>query len=626
MEIIEKMDGKSMDVVARNIEKMKALFPEVFTEGKIDFEILKEVLGNFVDNREERYSFTWNGKSQSRMIAQTQSCATLRPCSEESVDWEHSNNIFIEGDNLESLKLLQKSYHRRLKMIYIDPPYNTGKEFIYPDRYQDNINTYLRYTGQVDAEGFKFSPNTETSGRFHTNWLNMIYPRLKLARNLLSDDGSIWISIDDNEAANLIEVCKEIFGEENFVATFIWQKRTTRENRKVFSFNHDFIVCFARNKQAFELSRGFLPFTEEVRSRYGNPDNDKRGDWQSVSLNAQAGPGRRKEQFYSITTPGGRIVDPPAGRCWIVTEDRMRELIDDGRVWFGEDGNNVPRLKNFLSEAKDGLTPHTLWLAGEVGTTDSAKRELTQLFGGVSVFDTPKPVGLLERIVQIAMSPGDIAMDFFAGSAPLAEAIIKSNSLDNEKRRYILVQLPEKIDESLPQCDQIKAIGLLNIADIGKERIRKCTAKIKEEHPDCKSDLGFKVFKLDSSNIKPWDVDFDLNADVLESYISNIKKDRTEADVLYEILIKYGLDLTLPIGEHTIAGEKVFDIGMGALTVCLSKNITLDVVEGIARLKDELNPEVMRVVFRDSGFKNDVVKTNAVQILKQAGINDIRSL
>ena len=616
-----KTDGSSPDIVADNIERLREIFPEVFADGAVDFDALKETLGEYVDDREERYSFTWHGKARARQIAQMPSTGTLRPCPEESVNWDTTKNIFIEGDNLEVLKLLQKSYHRKVKMIYIDPPYNTGKEFIYPDKWQDNLDTYLRYTGQVDDEGFKLSVNTETSGRYHTNWLNMMYPRLRLARNLLTDDGAIFMSIDDTEVANLRKICDEVFGEENHVASFIWQKRTTRENRKVFSVNHDFIICFARNRPQFEAARGFLPFTEEVRERYGNPDQDARGEWQSVSLNAQAGPGRRKEQFYSVTTPGGRVVDPPAGRCWIVTEDRMRELIADNRVWFGEAGCNVPRLKNFLLEAKDGLTPHTLWLADEVGTTDSAKRDLTRLFDGVCVFDTPKPVGLLERIVQIAMSPGDTAMDFFAGSAPLGEAVIRACEADKQGRRFILVQLPEEIDESLPQSEQIRGLGLSSIADIGTERIRRV---LKSAQPDeC---AGLKVFQLAASNIKPWDAEFDTMDQDLLAAIDNIKSDRSEDDVLYELLLKYGLDLAIPTETRTIEDRTVTVIGAGALIVCLADDITLPVVSGIAALKDELKPEVMRVVFKDSGFKDDVAKTNAAQILKQAGIDDVKSL
>jgi len=401
-------ESRSPDLVAENVWRLKEMFPGLLTEGPdgvaVNVDVLKQLVGDrTVTDADEKYGLTWHGKRRARQLALTPSAGTLRPCPEESVDWDTTQNLMIEGDNLEVLKILQKSYAGKIKLIYIDPPYNTGKDFVYPDDFQDSIKNYLEVTGQIE-HGAKISSNTETSGRFHTNWVNMILPRLKLARHLLNEDGAVFISIDDGEIANLRKVCDELFGEENFVATFIWQKRTTRENRSVFSFDHDYILCFARNKLAFQASRKLLPLTDEVLQRYSNPDDDPRGAWQSVSLNAQAGPGRRREQFYSVTTPGGRVVDPPAGRCWIVTEARMAELIADNRVWFGEDGNNVPRQKVFLAESRDGLTPHTLWAADEVGTTDSAKRHLTRLFGGVSVFDTPKPVDLLRRIVQIALA------------------------------------------------------------------------------------------------------------------------------------------------------------------------------------------------------------------------------
>lgn len=616
-----KTDGASKDITAENTEALKHLFPECITEGKVDFEVLRELLGDEIDERPERYNFTWNGKSLARRIAQTPSTGTLRPCPAESVNWEIAHNVFIEGDNLEVLKLLQKSYYGCVKVIYIDPPYNTGKEFIYPDKYQDNLGTYLKYSGQTDEDGLSLTANAETSGRFHTNWLNMIYPRVRLARNLLREDGAIFISIDDKEVANLRKLCDEVFGEENFVATFIWEKRTTRENRKVFSFNHDFVLCYARNKPRFEAARKLLPLTEEVEQRYENPDDDPRGVWQSVSLNAQAGPGRRKEQFYSIETPGGRVVDPPPGRCWLYTRERMDELIRDNRVWFGAEGNNVPREKVFLSEARDGLTPHTLWKSDEVGTTESAKKGLTKTFDNVSVFDTPKPVELLERIVRISMESGDMALDFFAGAAPLAEAVIRVAESDQLDLRFMLVQLPEPINDTLLQSDDIRAMGLNTIADIAKERIRRVFSSTQNFAAG-----GIKVFSLGASNITPWGGSFDnLEASLFES-VESIRQDRTEFDVVYELLLKFGLDLTVPVEHREIEAKSVYIVGEGALIICLADGITLDLVEGIAALKAELEPEIMRVVFKDAGFPDDVVKTNTVQILRQAGVDDVKSL
>jgi len=614
-----KLNGKSKDITAENIQKLKELFPEAFTEGKVDFEALKEVLGTFVDDRDERYSFTWNGKSKARMIAQTPSTGTLRPCKEESVDWDTTQNIFIEGDNLEVLKLLQKSYHKKVKMIYIDPPYNTGKDFVYKDNFKDNIKNYKEITGQVDGEGRNISNNPETSGRYHTDWLNMMYPRLKLARNLLKDDGVIFISIDDYEQNNIRKLCDEIFGEENFIANVIWQRAFSPKNdAKYLSENHDYVLIYCKSSESFEAGR--LPRSEEANARYKNIDNDPRGVWISDNLTVKT---YSEKYDYPIITPSGREVMPAAGRCWSMPKEKMQQLIEDNRIWFGADGGNVPRLKRFLFEVQDGMVATTLWMHQEVGHNQEGRQEVKALFDDKGYFDGPKPVRLLNRVMQIAnTSEEDIILDFFSGSATTAHAVMQFNADEGGSRKFIMVQLPEATDEKSEAYKE----GYKTIADISKERIRRAAAKIKEENPEYDGDLGFKVFKLDSTNIKPWEVDFDMTERTLEDFISNIKTERRDEDVLYEILLKYGLDLTLPITEHAIAGQKVFDIGTGALIICLSDAISLEVVEGIAKLKDELNPEIMRVVFKDSGFKDDVVKTNAVQILKQAGIVDVRSL
>ena len=617
---MEKMDGKTMDIVAENVGKLKELFPEAFTEGKVDFDALKEVLGTFVDDRDERYSFTWNGKSKARMIAQTPSTGTLRPCTEESVDWDSTQNIFIEGDNLEVLKLLQKSYHKKVKMIYIDPPYNTGKDFVYKDNFKDNIKNYKEITGQVDGEGRNISNNPETSGRYHTDWLNMMYPRLKLARNLLKDDGVIFMSIDDNEVSNLRKMCDEIFGEENFIAELIWERAYAPKNdAKFISNSHDYVLMYSKSIELFQIGR--LPRTEEANARYKNPDNDPRGVWKPSDLSVKT---YNAECDYPITTPSGRVIEPPAGRCWSLSKKAFSERLQDNRIWFGPDGNSVPSIKRFITELKyDGMAPTSILFYKEVGHSQEGAKEVVSLFDGKGHFDGPKPKRLLGRLLTLAnTSPDDLILDFFAGSATTADAVLQLNAEDNGSRRFVVAQLPETIEE---KSESFKA-GYKTIAEISKERIRRAAAKIKEENPLFTGDLGFKVFKLDSTNIKPWEVDFDMTERTLEDFISNIKTERREEDVLYEILLKYGLDLTLPITEHAIAGQKVFDIGMGALIICLSDAISLEVVEGIAKLKDELGPEIMRVVFKDSGFKDDVVKTNAVQILKQAGIVDVRSL
>lgn len=613
--VIPEVDSQSMDIVADNISKLKELFPEAFTEGKVDFDALKEVLGDYIDGREERYSFTWNGKSKARMLAQTPSTGTLRPCKEESVDWDNTQNLFIEGDNLEVLKLLQKSYHKKVKMIYIDPPYNTGKDFVYKDNFKDNIKNYKEITGQVDGEGRNLSSNPETSGRYHTDWLNMMYPRLKLARNLLKEDGAIFISIDDNELHNLRKLCDEIFGEENFVANVAWKHtQQSKNDEPYFSRNYNSLVIY-RKSEALQKFR--LPRTEEDNKNYSNSDNDPKGDWRSGDVRS---PSLRETLRYNIITPSGKIIEPPENG-WRWSEPEVKKKISTGEIFFSQNEDRIIR-KIYLAN-QDGRTPENVWADESSGTTRQANTELKELFSGNTPFDTPKPTMLVRKIAQLFGSEKEfIVLDFFAGSATTAHAVMSQNQEDEGNRKYLLVQLPEITDEK----SEASKTGYKTIADISKVRIRRAAAKIKEENPDYQGDLGFKVFKLDSTNIKPWELDFDLTEQDLEDQISNIKHGREDVDVLYEVLLKYGLDLTLPITEHSVAGHKVFDIGMGALMICLSDDITLDVVEGIAKLKDELKPEIMRVVFKDAGFADDVVKTNAVQILKQAGIEDVRSL
>jgi adenine-specific DNA-methyltransferase len=660
---MDKMDGKTMDIVAENVGKLKELFPEAFTEGKVDFDALKEVLGSFVDDRDERYSFTWNGKSKARMIAQTPSTGTLRPCKDESADWETTQNIFIEGDNLEVLKLLQKTYHKKVKMIYIDPPYNTGKDFVYKDNFKDNIKNYKEITGQVDGEGRNLSNNPETSGRYHTDWLNMMYPRLKLARNLLKDDGVIFISIDENEFINLRHICNEIFGEENHIASMtVINNMKGRNDKANIATSHEYLLIYS--KGGFE-SLG-LPLTEEQLKDYKYTDENA-NKYALRDLRKRGRPDRREDRpnmyfpiFYSQL----------ANTCLLTktSEDDIEILPkrgdgSDGRWRWGKDrvSNNLaflqPRYskkKNrwdidhrvYLSlnvmddsgdeEADDGDENFTrtsksksFWWGGDI-STDVANREFKRLFSSLNP-DYPKSPFMIEKLLHMSVGANDIVLDFFAGYSTTGDAVYRFNKEKDSSCKYLLVQLPEPFEEDKKEhkeaIDFCKNNGLAtNIAEISKERIRRAVAKIKEENPEYDGDLGFKVFKLDSTNIKPWEVDFDMTERTLEDLISNIKHDRREEDVLYEVLLKYGLDLTLPITEHSIAGKKVFDIGMGALIICLADFISLEVVEGMAKRKEELNPEIMRVVFKDSGFKDDVVKTNAVQILKQAGIFDVRSL
>ncbi len=618
-----KTDGASADITAENIAALKALFPECVAEGKVDFEVLRELLGSEVDDRPERYSFNWNGKSRARRIAQTPSTGTLRPCREESVNWDTTQNIFIEGDNLEVLKLLQKSYHKRVKMIYIDPPYNTGNEFIYPDKYQDNLETYLRYTGQTDKEGLKLAANADTSGRYHTNWLNMMLPRLKLARNMLTEDGVIFVSIDDIEAANLLKLCDELFGEENHIATIVWQKRyVSNVTAKWLSDMHDFVLMYARNRDLVAIND--WERNDDQLAAYKNPDADKRGNWRAQDLSASK---PYNAGLFTIIGPTGKQFTPPPNRYWRCNEAQFRKWDADNRIWWGVNRDARPMLKSFLNESENGITPHTWWDYAFAGHNKEATLGLKSLFGGDAPFDTPKPVKLIERMIDLVCDDGDIVFDFFAGSAPLAEAVLRNTS-KGRKLRFIVVQLPEPTERS----------DFSTIAEIAKERIRRVLIDIRKstislprvgesaQSELITSPLGFRVFKLDASNLNPWDAESDNLEPALLDSIENIKPDRTEFDILYELLLKYGLDLAVPVEQRKIAGKTVYVVGAGALIVCLADGVTLEVAEGIAALKAELQPEITRVVFKDAGFPNDVVKTNTLQILRQAGIDDVKSL
>jgi adenine-specific DNA-methyltransferase len=629
---IPQAESKSADLVAQNLELLKQIFPEVIKEGRVDFEALNDLLGNYGDTAEERFCLNWAGKANARREAQKRSTGTLRPCPEESVDWDTTDNLYIEGDNLEVLKLLQKSYHSRVKMIYIDPPYNTGKDFVYKDNYTDNMKNYLELTGQDK----KLSTNTESDGRYHSNWLNMMYPRLKLARNLLTDDGVIFISIDDNEVANLRKVCDEIFGEENFVAQLIWERAFAPVNlKKHFSESHDYILCFAKNLDT--TSCNGLRRTEDADNRYQNPDNDPRGVWQSD--NFSVGP-RIIEKVYEITTPSGRKVLPPEGRCWLLTQKRYDEFVKDNRIWYGSEGNGVPRIKRFLSEVKAGITPMTLWKYVEVGHSQDATQKLKQLFDGNDFFEYPKPVGLIQRCLELYSNEDSIILDFFSGSATTAHAVMQLNAEDGGNRKYICVQLPEPT----PEDSEARKAGYATIPEIAKERIRRAGKKIVEEQKakaekegglfaeeEKKLDIGFKVFKLDSSNINAWDSDPDNLETALNNSLFNIKEDRNEDDLLYEILIKYGIELTEKINRHTIDGKTVYEMGTGSLIVCLADSLSTAVAEGIGKLYKEVSPEGVdgngRVVFKEAGFNgSDEVKTNTLLILKQHGITNVATV
>lgn len=539
------------------------------------------------------------------MEANTTTNKTLRPCIEESKDWDNTENLYIEGDNLEVLKLLQNSYFNKVKMIYIDPPYNTGNDFIYIDDFAQNIDEYEEAKGSFDEEGNRLFKNTDTNGRFHSDWCSMIYLRLILARNLLADDGVIFISIDDNEQENLKKICDEVFGEKNFIAQVIWERAYAPVNlKKHFSENHDYIICYAKDIDK-AICNG-LPRASEANDRYSNPDNDPRGVWQSDNLSV--GP-IVQSKIYEIITPGGRKVLPPEGYCWRLTKEKFKEYIEDNRIWFGKDGNNVPRIKRFLSEVKQSVTPMTIWKYSEVGHSQDAKQNLKKLFDGKSFFDYPKSVELIKRCIQLYSNESSIILDFFSGSATTAHAVMQLNAEDGGKRKFIMVQLPENIDE---KSEAFKA-GYKNICEIGKERICRAGEKIKEEAGLNGQDLdiGFRVLKLDSSNMK----DIYYSADeydqgMLENMQSNTKEDRTDLDLLFGCLVDWGLELDKPYTTKVINGHKVHIYNDGDLVACFEKDLDMKTIDEIAKL------QALRVVFCDNSFVDSATKINVAEHFK----------
>ena len=622
---MNKLDGKSMDIVSENVEKLKELFPEVFSEGKIDFKKFEEELGQFSDVENERYNFTWNGKQEAKRIAQTPSTGTLRPSKfyedgrEDSKNWDTTQNLYIEGDNLEVLKLLQKSYHKKVKMIYIDPPYNTGKDFVYKDNFKDNIKNYMEQTGQVDSEGNRLSTNSDTNGRYHSDWLSMMYPRLKLARNLLKDDGVIFISIDDNEVSNLRKVCDEIFGEDNLVGELVWKSKLGKVGTtSTISATHEYILCYAKSFSniSFKMIEKQTEGRRENLRQWGQAD--RRED--------------RPSMYFPIEINGVSVYpikeDGSDGR-WRVGKESAEDLLQNGLLDLVEKNGQYGIYRNF----PDGVStiPFDTLLLDEIGTTAKGSYTLKDL-GLQRYFDYSKSTELVSFFLNLNTNTEDIVIDFFSGSATTAHSVMRLNSIDNHNRKFIMVQLPEETDENT----EAYTAGYKNICEIGKERIRRAGDKIIADNPDkdlSKLDTGFKVYKLDSSNIKEWDSDFDnLEANLLDS-IDNIKSDRTSEDILYEILLKYGLDLTLHVEEKTIAGKTVYNIGFGALVVCLDDEITIEVVEAIAEFikeqvvyDEEKKKRHARVVFKDKSFADTNVKTNAIQVLKQFDIDEVVSI
>jgi len=629
---MEKLDGKSLDLVRTNIEALKKLFPEVVTEGKIDFEKLKLVLGEEIEKRNERYEFTWHGKTQTMKLAQTPSTGTLRPDKQSSKNWDTTENLYIEGDNLEVLKLLQKSYFGKIKMIYIDPPYNTGKDFVYKDDFRDNIKNYKEMTQQTTKA------NTETNGRYHTDWLNMMYPRLKLARNLLREDGFIFVSINDSEQANLKKIMDEIYGEDHFFAQIVVQSNKRGQTYKDIANTHEYLLVYSKSDQS--------SLSEILKEDNSLPYEDKKGKfdlWELRNRNPKFGRHNRPNLYFPIYVAPSMIDENGYSRislkrtseyfvevypknsqgkesCWRWS---VNKIMEDGDL-EGECPTIIARQKqngdwNIYEKSRKSTTkPKSLWNENEV-INEQGTIELGILNLG-TYFDHPKPIHLVKKILTISSEKEDIILDFFSGSATTAHAVMQLNAEDGGNRKFIMVQLPEPTAEN---SEAYKA-GYKNICEIGKERIRRAGEKIVQETGKNDLDIGFKVFTLDSSNIKMWDPDFENLKQDLFDYKDNMKEDRTKEDLLYEILLKIGLPLTIPIEEIDYNGKTIYNVGFGAVLLCLENDIDLDVVHEMMKYKSEhLSP---KVIFKESGFMNDSVKINAIQTLKKNGINDVRSV
>lgn len=620
---LQSVNQFSDDERISTIKALQNILPEVFTEaGMVDFDKLKGILSGNLDTNIDKYNFTWNGKKKAIKLSQTPTLATLKPSQNKSKNFDDTSNLYVEGDNLEVLKLLQKSYSDKVKLIYVDPPYNTGKDFVYKDNFEDSLENYLEQTGQIDSEGNMFTVNAETNGRYHTDWLNMMYPRLKLARNLLTEDGVIFISIDDSEQANLKKICDEIFGEHNFLAQVIWERAYSPVNlKKNFSESHDYILVYGKNISIIE-SNG-LKRSDDANDRYSNPDNDPRGKWKSSDLSV--GPAIEKN-IYEIVTPSGRKTTPPSGYSWRLSKERFDEFVADNRIWFGPNGDAVPSIKRFLSEVKQTIVPMTIWKYEDVGHSQSASQHLKRLFDDKAYFSYPKPVPLIQRIVELYSKPDSIVLDFFSGSATTAEAVMRMNVDDGGHRRFIMVQLPEKLSEK----DVAFKDGYRTIPEIAEERIRLAGDKILEENPLLadKLDIGFKVFELSKSNIKKWNAESkDLNGQ-FELLANNFEEGSKPIDVVYEIMLKQGLDLTYPINETKVGDAVVYDIAFGAMFVVLGDKITSDVAGYIIKKIAYEEAENAVVVLQDEKFVNDSEKLNTIEQLNASGIqyNDILSI
>lgn len=570
--------------------------------------MLRQLLGdNAVEDAPEAYEFNWVGKQAARAEVLKPIKKTLRPVKEDSVDWDNTQNLYIEGDNLEVLKLLQKSYLGKVKMIYIDPPYNTGNDFVYHDDFAMSADEYAEASGSVDELGNKYIKNMDSKGRFHSDWCSMIYSRLMVARTLLAEDGVIFISIDEHEEENLKKISNEIFGCSNFVGTIIWERAFAPKNdAKYLSDSHDYVLVFAKTIDKFQI--GLLPRSEEANARYKNPDNDPRGPWTADNMTVKT---YSANYDYEIVTPNGSVMSPPNGRCWFTSKERMDKLIQENRVWFGETGGNMPRLKRFLSDVQQGMTATTIWKYTEVGHNQEGRQELKKLFDNKGYFDGPKPLRLISRILTIAnLSANSIILNFFSGSATTAHAVMQLNAEDGGNRQYIMVQIPEET----PEDSEARKAGYNTIPEIAKERIRRAGKKIKEESPLTTADLdtGFRVFRLDEGNyedVKRSPKEF--KQDQLDLFLNNIKADRNDLDLLFGCMLDWGVQLSLPMTQEVVDGKTIYTVNDGDLVACFAENVSEDVVKAMA---DKMP---LRVIFRDSCFAQDADKINIYETFKQ---------
>ena len=596
------------------LEALRQIAPSAFTEvrdeqgeltHKVDFDVLKELLGDkILDSDEERFGFYWVGKQDAKRAAAEPTRKTLRPILEDSVDWDKTQNLYIEGDNLEVLKLLQRAYLGKVKMIYIDPPYNTGNDFVYEDDFAMSREDMDDAMGNLDEEGNRLRRNLDSNPRYHSDWCSMIYSRLLVARTLLANDGVIFISIDDNEVHHLRKICDEVFGASNFVAELIWERAYSPKNdAKYVSNSHDYILMYAKGIEDFTIGR--LPRTEEANARYSNPDNDPRGVWKPSDMSVKT---YSADCDYPITTPSGRIVEPPAARCWSLSAKAFAERLRQNRMWFGSDGNSVPQIKRFLSELKhEGLAPTSILFHKEVGHSQEGAKELVALFEDKGVFDGPKPVRLLSRLLTLAnLQEDSIVLDFFSGSATTAHAVMQKNASEGKHCKFICVQLPEPVNE------KTKNQGYSTICEIGKERIRRAGKKIKEEAEGVDLDTGFRVLRVDTSNME--EVYFEpaaLRQDHLFGQVDSVKEDRTDLDLLFGCMVDWGVELSYPLRQEEVAGKHLYIVNEGALVACFEEDIDLEVIRAIAKL------EPLRVLFRESCFASDAAKLNIYEQFKQ---------